>query len=665
LLDSLLKENFDNMVKLVGVFQGDKIRSKDCKARRFLPLEIETDLTMIMALDDFCLACGPCSKKKHSADVDLFMRNYKGLEKDELSACLIVTWEEVLDVLGKTVNCVGCRRSIESLYYSLRDCCEASMDPLVVTPEGFLSVSREHLSVPSSLAALFCVQAPRLTRLHVDEPIGKKIVARRGGRCPSHTLGQKSPISCSGTWLDTWASMEKECKEEVVLLPFTTIRETLDKYLKKHSFCCECANMVKRAFTLLIEEGKEPARAAGEKTKEDAIAEDGSKLNDDGSVNLFSGISACTKDGHVHVQCDPGFISQLLILAEPELSGLKQERHAKTIEIAQKEVLICIGITLFNRFHKIQQKLKEGEQTCDLLCLVVLLTLRKSLDIAAERKRGVTDLELLCEEFEQADREKERRQARKREKKTKQQQKKKDLKGKDRSSADSVCEKGAGAGADPCSKDLVKDRLGSKELGKERHGSGGLEGDVVSDSDSGLGSGHSGETSPLYSREEGRFEGGIWIKGGSPDLDHETELPDLEPASGTYSGAPGTYSGAPGTYSGCCKLNQSKGAHFHQLPAKPENGSKFCDMKIDGFKAIGRLGDGVNPSLMDLLEEDEEEGEDEEGGISPEEIKQFQSNLPLLNRQREQLREVLREKFAALCTNSVHCCTGDQRTHSH
>ncbi|XP_023322686.1 gametogenetin-binding protein 2 [Eurytemora carolleeae] len=116
--------------------------------------------------------------------------------------------------------------------------------------------------------------------------------------------------------------------------------------------------MVKRAFSLLIEEGKEPAIAAGEKTAVDNTDEDGRKLNDDGSVNLFSGISACTKDGHVHVQCDPGFISQLLLLAEPELSGLKQERHAKTIEIAQKEVLICIGITLFNRFHRIQQKLK-------------------------------------------------------------------------------------------------------------------------------------------------------------------------------------------------------------------------------------------------------------------------------------------------------------------
>ncbi|XP_023322703.1 gametogenetin-binding protein 2-like [Eurytemora carolleeae] len=149
---------------------------------------------MVMALDDFCMACGPSRTKKHSSDVEAFMRNYKGLEKDELTACLMVTWEDVLNVMGQTVNCVGCRRSIETLYHSLRDCSDASMDPVIVTPEGFISINREHIDAPGGLATLFCEQIPRLTQRHVDEPNGKKVVARRGGRCPSHTLGQKSPI---------------------------------------------------------------------------------------------------------------------------------------------------------------------------------------------------------------------------------------------------------------------------------------------------------------------------------------------------------------------------------------------------------------------------------------------------------------------------------------
>merc|ERR1712012_267920 len=207
--------------------------------------------------------------------------------------------------------------------------------------------------------------------------------------------------------------MEQECREEVVLLPYSIIRHTLDTYLKKHSFRSECTNMVNKAYTLLVEEGQEPARAAGEKSDESDPA-----VNSDGSPNLYCGISACPEDLHVHVKCEPDFIHQLFRLAEPELSGLRQERHAKNIEIAQKEVLTCIGLALFERFQRIQQKLREGEQTCDLLLLVCLKTLRRSLDMAAEGKRGEADIERLCLELEDAEvKKKEGKRERKRKRK--------------------------------------------------------------------------------------------------------------------------------------------------------------------------------------------------------------------------------------------------------
>jgi len=653
------------MVKLVGVFQGKKARSVDCKSRRYMPLEIESDLTMVMALDDFCMACGtvrPIGKKNSNGDVDVFLRNYNCLDKDELAAAFMVTLDDTLDVLSQNVNCVGCRRSVENLYHSLKDCDDDSaLDPLIVTKEGFISINREHVNAPESLANLFCHQVARLARLYLNPPAGKKIVAKRGGRCPSHALDQKKITSGYGTWQDTWDSMEKECKEEVVLLPFTNIRATLDKYLKKHSFCCECANMVNKAFTYLIEEGKEPARAAGEKTGEDKIGEDGSRLNEDGSVNLFSGISACTKDGHVHVQCETGFISQLLLLAEPELSGLKQERHAKTIEIAQKEVLICIGITLYNRFNRIQLKLREGEQTCDLLCFVSLLSLRKSLDIAAERKRGITDLDLICQEIELLDREKERRQARKREKKTKQQQKKRDLKGKEQAM-------------------LAQNASSKAEM-----------------SDSGLSSGYSGDTSPPYSREDVRLNGGSWVKGGSPDL--MLNYPTVNGGDNGGGGGGATFpamnksakkgkarctsSCTVAATDNCCVKPQSNNSttastvapttNQHQsnivditndtVPPmdKDSNNSAATEVPSHGGQITGGGGGGgllkkkgiqcssTTTSLMDMLDQDESDDEDEECGIPAEEIKLFHSMVPQLHTQRQQLRENLREKFAALC----------------
>ena len=140
-------------------------------------------------------------------------------------------------------------------------------------------------------------------------------------------------------------------------------------------------------------------------------------MNSDGSANLYCGISACTADLHVPVRCDENFIGQLFRLAEPELSGLRQERHAKTIEIAQKEVLTCIGLALFDRFQRIQQKLREAEQTCDLLYLTLLKTLRMSMDLAAEKKRGIGDLEMFCEELEKDEKKKEVKKEGKKERK--------------------------------------------------------------------------------------------------------------------------------------------------------------------------------------------------------------------------------------------------------
>ena len=83
----------EGMVKLVGVIGADEgkapVESRVCLARRQFPLVIEPDLTMIMALDDSCLACGgshsssssPTSSKHRDRDWDVFLRNYRRWER--------------------------------------------------------------------------------------------------------------------------------------------------------------------------------------------------------------------------------------------------------------------------------------------------------------------------------------------------------------------------------------------------------------------------------------------------------------------------------------------------------------------------------------------------------------------------------------------------------
>jgi hypothetical protein len=142
---------------------------------------------------------------------------------------------------------------------------------------------------------------------------------------------------------------------------------------------------------------------------------------------LYRGITACTADQHVHVEGSADFVSKLISLAEPELNGLRQERHAKTIEIAKKEVLTCIGICLYERFQRIQQRLREGQQSCDILFLIALKSLKKSYDMAFESKQGISDLEKLCQEFDEEEKRKlEKAQKKRDNKKNKLLKKKKD-----------------------------------------------------------------------------------------------------------------------------------------------------------------------------------------------------------------------------------------------
>ena len=60
-----------------------------------------------------------------------------------------------------------------------------------------------------------------------------------GGRCAAHSLGLLNNGKRGGGviggggggghWLDTWECMERECQEEVVLIHFDLLRQTLDR----------------------------------------------------------------------------------------------------------------------------------------------------------------------------------------------------------------------------------------------------------------------------------------------------------------------------------------------------------------------------------------------------------------------------------------------------
>ena len=99
--------------------------------------------------------------------------------------------------------------------------------------------------------------------------------------------------------------------------------------------------MVNKAYTLLVEdEDCCPSDRHASPTSDSGCcnAESSSAIDDEKKISkIYAGLTTCVSDKHVHVECKEEVVAHLVEMAEPELSGLRQERHAKTIEIAQKE----------------------------------------------------------------------------------------------------------------------------------------------------------------------------------------------------------------------------------------------------------------------------------------------------------------------------------------
>ena len=58
-----------------------------------------------------------------------------------------------------------------------------------------------------------------------------------------------------------------------------------------------------------------------------------------------------------------------------------RERHAKTLDIAQEEVLTCLAIHLHERLYKICVKLSAEEQTWQVLFYVGIAALKRSFEV--------------------------------------------------------------------------------------------------------------------------------------------------------------------------------------------------------------------------------------------------------------------------------------------
>ncbi|XP_067864271.1 gametogenetin-binding protein 2 isoform X2 [Heptranchias perlo] len=360
--------------------------------KRQIPLYIDDTLTMVMEFSDNMLNLD--GHQVNGAQLKQFVQQHGMLKQQDLNIAMMVTSREVFSALSQLVPCVGCRRSVERLFSQLVESGNPALEPLSVGPTGVLSVTRACMTDAKKLYTLFYVHGSKL-----NETIDAIPKSKKNKRCQLHSLDTHKPKPLGGCWMDVWELMSQECRDEVVLIDSSCLLETLETYLRKHRFCTDCKNKVLRAYNILIGEldcSKEKGYCAA----------------------LYEGLRCCPHERHIHVCCETDFIAHLLGRAEPEFAGgyERRERHAKTIDIAQEEVLTCLGIHLYERLHRIWQKLRAEEQTWQMLFYLGIDALRKSFEMAIEKVQGISRLEQLCEELSEEERVRELKQEKKRQK---------------------------------------------------------------------------------------------------------------------------------------------------------------------------------------------------------------------------------------------------------
>lgn len=110
--------------------------------------------------------------------------------------------------------------------------------------------------------------------------------------------------------------------------------------------------MVQQAYSLLVEDStgtngysnghSSHGKKSPPRIKDKEIHSNGHDVIPYGN-DIYKGLTNLKKNEAVRIRSDICLVKELVEMAEPEFNGDHQERHAKTIETAQKEICICVG----------------------------------------------------------------------------------------------------------------------------------------------------------------------------------------------------------------------------------------------------------------------------------------------------------------------------------
>ncbi|XP_067929265.1 gametogenetin-binding protein 2-like [Watersipora subatra] len=632
------------MAKLVSV-----VKSGDhTYAKRQMPLVVEDNVTMVLQFSDSCLNCGLGNASQ--IEVDRFISKYTSLDASERLSATTTNQSEIAEQLASLVPCVGCRKSVERMLDHLALSGNSTLDPMQISSSRAkhcqITLKRNFRDDPKLLFAMFYIYGNKL-----QEYVGAIPRSKKNKRCQLHSLDTQKTKSTSN-WVDLWALLTDECREEVLMIDYQKFMEAMVVYLEKHRFCIECKTKVLHAHGLLI-------------------GDDGKKKDKSYCPALYEGINYCKNAKHVHVKNEVEFIANLIARAEPDLMGSRRERHAKTLDIAQEEVLTCLGSYLYVRFNRLLQKIKLEEQTWQQLFYIGICCLKQNFEVALEEKQGISQLELLCSELELEEKNKEHKKEMKRKKKKKSKLSKKNKE----NSPDNESEECVVGGCNQCS-ELSHGQMTSPDrcipcnsLSPNRYPTSTSPVSAKSQTkptSTTLCSCDRDETSHHSETDSEVSQSPVHVKPMATLLPYncavKTSTSDLGYSSG-FDGCDSCSASSNDTEPGallidpdCDKPTSDEASLDHSC----ESTTCGCGLSSSASPSTQKSDAGqmskFHSTLQDMLESCGEKGEETEEYISAADIAAFKANKPKVIKARLALRETLKQRFDDRMQKQRQCC---------